>query len=110
MTKLLYSFHPQANIQQNNIWSYTSENWGASQADKYIDGLHSHLQNISENLSLLRNVPEYIIPGIKFFHYGRHFVFVREAGKYRDEKIQVLSILHDRMDIPSRLLEELKKL
>lgn len=110
MTTLLYSFHPSADEQQTEIWLYTYQHWGAKQADKYIDGLHEYLSKASQDFSLLRSLPENIIDGIKFFHYGRHYIFVREAASHLSEKIQILSILHDNMDIPIRLHESLEKL
>lgn len=104
----LYSFHPAADEQQTEIWLYTHKNWGAEQADKYIDGLHEQLSKVAQDFSLLRNVPVQAIKDIKFFHYGRHYVFVREAAIHLAEKIQVLTLLHDSMDIPIRLREMLE--
>lgn len=105
MATLLYSFHPVADEQQTDIWLYTYKRWGTEQADKYIDGLHEHLSKIAQDFNLLRRIPEDVVKGIQFFHYGRHYVFVREAPVHLSEKIQVLTILHDSMDIPRRLGE-----
>ena len=75
-TTLPYSFHPVADEQQTEIWLYTHKIWGIEQADQYIDGLHEYLSKITKDFSLLRNVSENVIKGVKFFHYGRHYVFV----------------------------------
>lgn len=106
-----YTFHPLAAQKQIEIWEYTFHEWGIEQADKYIDGLHQQLANICSNLSLLRHLPSEVAPpDVKFFHYARHYVFVRETPNHPGVKIQVLSILHDSMDIPARLQEELEQL
>lgn len=103
--KMTYTFHPTADEQQTDIWLYSYQNWGADQADLYIDGLHQKLSNVAHNFSCLRSLPEGIDNAVKFFHYGRHYVFLREAVSDVAEKIQVLTILHDSMDIPERLRE-----
>jgi toxin ParE1/3/4 len=102
---LLYSFHPLAIEQQSDIWLYTYKNWGEAQADKYIDKLHNQLSKVAETTSLLRDVPQHIVKGIKFFHCGRHYIFVKLATSHLNETIQVLTILHESMDIPNKLRE-----
>ena len=105
-----YTFHPVADEQQTDIWLYTYQQWGDQQADQYIDGLHEKLSKISHDPSLLRDLPSGIDDKVKFFHYGRHYVFLRKTAGTQTEKIQVLTILHDSMDIPVRLQETLEQL
>lgn len=50
-------------------------------------------------------MPDGIDAQVKFFHYGRHYVFLKKASSQCFEKIQVLAILHDSMDIPIKLRE-----
>lgn len=107
MSKRLYSFHSNAIEQQVDIWLYTYENWGEQQADKYIDGLHEHLSAVTKNPGLLRSIPNFLIEDIYFSHYQRHYLFLKTANENLVEKFQVLSILHDSMDIPSKLKETL---
>ncbi len=109
MDTLLYSFHPAADEQQIEIWLYTYKFWGVEQADKYIDGLHRQLAIVAEDFEHLRELPGAVLPGVKYFHYGRHYVFIREAATYLNKAIQVLAILHDSMDIPARLSEVLER-
>lgn len=105
-----YSFHPIADEQQTDIWLYTYEQWGIHQADEYIEGLHNKLTEVAEDFSLLRTLPAEINSQIKFFHYGSHFVFLKKIDeKHCHEKIQVLTILHDRMDIPHKLHDILQQ-
>ncbi len=101
--KQLYSFHPVADEQQTDIWIYTCQHWSSEQADIYIDGLHNQLSKVALDFSLLRVLPDGINNQVQFFHYGRHYVFLKKASSICDEKIQVLAILHDSMDIPVKL-------
>ena len=100
---LLYSFHPVADEQQTNIWIYTYQHWGEQQADKYIDELHEKLSQVALNFSLVKDLPDSINKEIKYIHYGRHYIFLKKAAANLSEKLQVLAILHDSMDIPFHL-------
>lgn len=107
---LLYSFHPVANEQQTDIWIYTYQHWGSQQADKYIDELHGKISQVASNFSLARDLPKSINEEIKFFQYGRHYIFIKKSADNLPEKIQVLAILHDSMDIPIKLREILDQI
>ncbi len=88
-----------------------NQQWGVKQADKYIDGLHVALSDVADNIDdvKVRDVPMKLMLPVKFIHhYGRHYLFFREASSNVPEKIQVLTILHDSMDIPQRLVEALR--
>jgi len=43
-----YRFSPAADKRQDEIWEYTSEQWGENQAKKYLQGLHDHLQRLAD--------------------------------------------------------------
>ncbi|MGF1642115.1 MAG: type II toxin-antitoxin system RelE/ParE family toxin [Thiotrichales bacterium] len=107
-----YRFHPLAAEQQVRIWRDTFERWGEAQADRYIDGLHAALARVAGDRGWpgVRSVPAAAAPNVKFFHYGRHYVFFREEEPTAGGLLLVLTILHDRMDIPRRLGEELRRL
>ncbi len=109
---LLYTFHPLVDAKQDEIWHYTYQQWGMQQADKYIDGLHAVLQTVAENLkhSKVRALPPEVTTGVFFVHHGKHYVFFRQAADHLPERIQVLTILHDSMDIPARVKEDLDAL
>jgi toxin ParE1/3/4 len=105
-----YLFYPPADAAQDRIWQDTVDQWGEAQAVAYITGLHAYLQKLSENKALWRKLPgDLAVPAdLKthafFTRYERHYLFFREL---RSGKIGVMAILHDRMDIPVRLLEDL---
>jgi len=105
-----YLFYPPADAAQNRIWADTVEQWGEAQAVTYITGLHAHLQKLSETRSLWRRLPRGLVmpADLKaeafFSRYQRHYLFFRELPS---GKIGIMAILHDRMDVPVRLHEDL---
>jgi len=105
-----YLFYPSADAAQDRIWKDTVDDWGEAQAVAYITGLHAHLQKVSETKALWRKLPGNLaVPaGVKsqafFSRYQRHYLFFRELPS---GKIGVMAILHDRMDIPVRLHEDI---
>ncbi len=108
-----YLLYPPADAAQDRIWNDTVEKWDEAQAIRYITELHQHLQILSEAPALWRKLPGNLaIPSdlkmdAYFSHYGRHYVFFRELS---GDRIGVMSILHDRMDVPVRLAEDLQTL
>jgi toxin ParE1/3/4 len=105
-----YLFYPPADAAQDRIWKDTIIQWGEAQAVTYITGLHAHLQKLSGTKALWRRLPsDLAVPaGLKvqafFSRYERHYLFFRELPS---SKIGVMAILHDRMDMPVRLHEDL---
>ncbi|MBB3612546.1 type II toxin-antitoxin system RelE/ParE family toxin [Rhizobium sp. BK602] len=108
-----YLFYPTADAAQDRIWKDTVATWGEQQAVNYIRGLHAHLQKLSETRALWRRLPgTLIIPAdlrleAYFSRYERHYVFFRILPS---GKIGIMSLLHDRMDLPVRLAEDLSSL
>jgi plasmid stabilization system protein ParE len=107
-----YLFYPAADAAQDQIWRYTVETWGRRQAEKYIRGLHAFLAKLAETRALWRPLPRsLVVPAdLKldawFARYEHHYVFFRELP----EGIGIISILHERMDLPVRLADDLQKL
>jgi len=98
-----YKFFPPADKSQDEIWDYTYKEWGEAQADKYITGLHSHIQKLADKKLLWRPVPKsLVLPSdlemeVFFSRYERHYLFFRELT---EDMIGIMSILHDSMHIP----------
>jgi len=85
----------------SNIWNYSADQWSENQANKYYKELKSAFEKISENPESGRNFEE--MDKI-FFGYmiNRHIVFYR---KHSVEGIEIVRILHERMDIAKQMLE-----
>ncbi len=108
-----YKFFPPADKSQDEIWDYTYKEWGEAQADKYITGLHSHIQKLTDKKLLWRPVPKsLVLPSdlemeVFFSRYERHYLFFRELT---EDMIGIMSILHDSMHLPVLLREDLEKI
>ncbi|OCJ10357.1 plasmid stabilization protein [Rhizobium sp. AC27/96] len=108
-----YRFYPRADAAQDKIWRDTVEKWGEPQAVTYITGLHAHLTCLCETKALWRQLPQKLVVPVNVKHeayfsrYGHHYVFFRELD---NGDLGVMSILHERMDLPVRLAEDLAAL
>ncbi len=95
--------YPAARERILDIWAYTEKTWGADQADKYVRGLVGAINAANGERDRWRPVADAALEGVFFIRYQHHFIFFRELS----EKIPgVISILHENMDIPSRLKED----
>lgn len=105
-----YRFYPRADAAQDKIWRDTVEQWGEQQAVAYIGGLHGHLQRLCEDRAIWRQLPHRLAVPVDlkrkayFSHYERHYIFFRELD---NGALGVMSILHERMDLPVRLKDDL---
>ncbi|WP_297089419.1 type II toxin-antitoxin system RelE/ParE family toxin [uncultured Draconibacterium sp.] len=85
----------------NEIWDYTFDTWSEYQADKYYEMLISSCQDIANNPELGKN---YV--GITSELFGlkvnRHIIFYRKSS---DNPIEITRILHEQMDLKSRITE-----
>lgn len=108
-----YRFYLTADQQQDEIWNYSAEQWGEQQAEKYITELHAHLSNLVSNRLLGQRLPnKLLVPqdlslSVYFSTYKKHIIFFRELS---GGMIGIMSILHETMDLPVRLSEDLRKI
>lgn len=100
-----YLFYSAADCRQNEIWDYTVEKWGEEQAIRYIEGLHKAIAHAAEGQFVWRNPMHPKLTGVYFIRYENHYVFFR---KLPNNLIGVISILHENMDLPSRLEDDLE--
>ncbi len=80
------------------IGRYTREQWGEEQSRRYRAAISARLKWLSRNPTLWRARPE-IHDGIYTSHEQRHVIVFREY----DDGIEILRVLHERMDMTHRL-------
>lgn len=85
----------------SKIWNYTYEAWSENQADKYYELLIETCQEISKSPGIGKKYAE-IRNDTLGFRVGKHIIFYRET---RAEEIEILRILHGRMDLKNRIDE-----
>lgn len=85
----------------STIWEYTYEVWSERQADKYYELLTSSFGEIVQNPELGKNYDE-IDKAIFGLGVGKHIVFYRVT---QTGDIEILRILHQRMDLKNKIDE-----
>lgn len=85
----------------SKIWDYTYEVWSENQADKYYELLNDSCKEISENPKVGKNCIE-ISDEIWGFRANKHVIFYRII---KLNEIEVLRIVHERMDLKNRIEE-----
>lgn len=95
--------HKAAKFRILEIWDYTELVWGADEADTYVRGLIDAIHEASSIRYMWRPVEDEALSGIFFIRYRHHFIFFRE---FPDRTIGVINVLHENMNIPSRLKED----
>ena len=95
------SFRQKANEDLNNIWNYTYENWSENQADKYYATIKFTCKEIGENpeLGKIYNGVSQNLLAIKI---EKHIIFYTSVS---ENEIEIVRILHERMDLKNRLTE-----
>lgn len=97
---------PAASERLLEIWDYTERAWGDEQADAYVRGLVEAAENAASQHHLWRPVPDEDLPGIFFMRYSHHYLFFRQLSA---TTIGIISVLHENMDLPSRLTEDVER-
>lgn len=93
-----YRLTPQAERDLEDIWAYTFRFWSAKQADQYHADLIVAIKRLTRGERTGRNVDE-LRHGYLKYAVGQHVLFYRLSARHLD----VIRILHQRMDIPTRL-------
>lgn len=84
-----------------NIWTYTFEKWSIIQADRYYNLLIDEIKFIADHFTTGKSM-EHIREGYRSVKVKSHLIFYRKDA---DGIVEVIRILHERMDIENRLNE-----
>ena len=92
----------EAEKDVEKIWLYTFETWSIEQADYYYDLLMDEIEYLAENpksgMDFCQIRKGYFRSRVKL-----HFIFYRVSVK--SDEIEIIRILHQQMDIDSKLTE-----
>ena len=94
-----YALTPRAKLDLSDIWDYTAEHWGVEQADRYVRLITTACADVASGRSNGHSI-EHIRAGYFRYPAGSHVLFYRRASGRR---IEVIRILHQRMDIARHL-------
>lgn len=99
MAKYIFTYKAVDDLEK--IWDYTYEVWSENQADKYYWLIIEVCGEIAKFPKIGKNYDE-IIEEILGFKVGKHIIFYRRT---EPKGIEVVRILHERMDLRNRLGE-----
>lgn len=86
----------------SGIWSYTADMWSENQADQYYDLIIASCRKIAANPVLFGRQYIDIAESLYGFKANKHIIFymVTDEGD-----IEIVRILHERMDLRNRIEE-----
>ncbi|WP_379968716.1 type II toxin-antitoxin system RelE/ParE family toxin [Epilithonimonas sp. UC225_85] len=97
-----FKFSQEAKNDLEKIWLYTFENWSLEQADYYFDLIMDEIEYLSGNPKSGKDYNK-IRKGYFRSRVKSHFIFYRINIK--EEKVEIIRILHQQMDIDSHINE-----
>ncbi|MCK9403634.1 MAG: type II toxin-antitoxin system RelE/ParE family toxin [Chitinophagaceae bacterium] len=80
------------------MWLYTVEKWSVEQADRYYTLIFDEIAYICENENAGKSI-EYVRKGYRASKVKFHLIFY----KISNDEIEIVRILHERMDIKNCL-------
>ncbi|HRP34037.1 MAG TPA: type II toxin-antitoxin system RelE/ParE family toxin [Agriterribacter sp.] len=98
-----YKLSVKASEDIENIWLYTFENWALEQADRYINLIFDEIDYLSGNSNSGKDC-SHVRKNYRCAKVKSHLIFYRLIDKQTDD-IEVIRILHQRMDTENRLNE-----
>jgi|LakMenE01Jun11ns_1017448.scaffolds.fasta_scaffold9177348_2 toxin ParE1/3/4 len=101
MKRKAYKISNQALIDLEQIWLYTFKNWSIEQADRYYNLLISEMEYVSQNQESGKSM-NHIKNGYRASKVKSHLIFYKTSS---ESEIEIIRILHERMDIENRLKE-----
>ena len=98
-----YFIQPAASARLEEIYRYSLQQFGKTQADRYLDAAFARFDDIAERKVTWRRIPsEFGVDGF-FTRYQSHFIFWKMRA---DGEVAIVAILHQRMDLARRLQED----
>jgi len=84
------------------IWLYTLETWSKEQADRYLSLIFDEIEFLSINPKTGQDF-NHIRKNYRYSKVKSHLIFYKH--KKSDDFIEVIRILHERMDLENRINE-----
>lgn len=93
----------EATRDLKKIWLYSSEKWSPQQADNYLNFIFDEIESICNDPKVGQDY-NWIRNGYFRLRVKSHFIFYR-VNEVQNE-VEIIRILHQRMDVESRLEDE----
>lgn len=94
-----FSLTKKAVQDLKKIWFYTLDTWSEKQADRYVNQILKHCNKIADQPNKGKQY-EMLTPDLRGSKVNKHILFYRIV---QSNEIEIVRILHERMDIKRRL-------
>jgi len=98
MSALPYIISKKAIADLDGIWSHTVKNWSVDQANRYYDLIFEEINYICTQPLSGKSIDD-VRKGYRVSKVKSHLIFYKVVN----EVVQVIRILHQRMDFENRL-------
>jgi len=98
MSKVKYRIRSAAVKDLEGIWEYTFRKWSKDQADRYHGLIVNEIEYVANNKTIGKDM-EYLKEGYLVTYMKSHMIFFKRQKGI----VQVIRILHQKMDIESIL-------
>lgn len=92
-----------AEADLRDIIRYSREKWGAAQTRRYVAKLARGIERIADNVSSSKDMSA-LHPGLRMDRCEHHYIFCLPRD---DAPALIVAILHERMDLMTRLADRL---
>lgn len=99
MSEGRYHISVKANEDLDDIWFFTFQKWSKEQADTYYNLIIREIEFVSENYGLGKSV-EQTRKDYRVTRMKSHLIFYRKS---KNGVVEIVRILHQRMDVKRRL-------
>ena len=96
-----YKLYPAAEIDLENTWQYSVDNWGVDRALQYLDDLDKTFGLLAESPFISREQTEFIPPVHIHPHSHHLIVYLRTKNG-----IAIVRVLHESMNISAQLEQD----
>lgn len=95
-----YKISKKALEDIENIWLFTFENWSKEQADRYTNLIFDEIEYVALHPTTGKDF-NHVIKNYRYSKVKSHLIFYKH--KEKEPGIEIIRILHERMDIENRL-------
>lgn len=99
-----YVLTPQADSDLEAILRYSTQKWGAAQAEKYLRELDAFMCQLGNKMISGRPCDKLVErggEGLCFYHANRHYIIYRMGS----DCAEIIALYHDQMDLERHLLK-----
>ena len=94
-----YRISEKAVEDLENIWIYTLHKWSIEQADRYYNLIINEIEFIAKNFMTGKSM-DHIKNGYRASIVKSHLIYYRKS---QNNQVEIIRILHQKMDIETRI-------